>query len=264
MKATINSHLVSQVLLKRFASKGEDGRWQIMVHDKNSSKSKLKGVDCVASREVERSIIEALEQEWSRDIENEADKAINSIVSNNWAEKHIGAIKDLMALHFIRSQAFELISNNAYSIIETLEAEKNQVIKIYPEYTDAINRVYQENLKTAPLEIVIGILKTYITKTKDYLADLTIGLEVGQAPSGAEFIIGDVPVITLNRYGDVVPVTEANYVGMPITPKYLVSLKKNPDKKKPILLTKEQVQNVNRRQVGISLVNYFSLPKQNH
>lgn len=261
MKATINSHLVSQVLLKRFASRADDGRWQTIAHDKNSGSSELRGIDCVASREIERSLVEALEQEWSNDIEKEADKAINCILNNNWTDKHVGTIKDLMALHFIRSQAFELVSNNSHYIIKTLEAEKNKVIKIYPEYTDAINRVYHENLKTAPLEIAIGILRTYITKTKDYLADLAIGLEVGQAPSDVEFIIGDVPVITLNRTGNVVPVTEADYVGMPITPKYLVTLKNNPNKKKPMLLTKRQVENVNKRQIGLSLVNYFSLPK---
>lgn len=261
MKTTINSHLVSQVLLKQFASKDDDGKWQTLVHDKNSGSPELKRIDRVASREIERSVIEALEQEWSRDIEKGADKAINSIVNNNWTDKHISTIKDLMALHFIRSQAFELVSSNADYITKTLEAKKNEVIAIYPEYTDTINRVYKENLKTAPLEIVVGILKTYITKTKDYLADPVIGLEVGQVSDGVEFVIGDVPVVTLNRAGNITPITEANYVGMPITPKYLVTLRKNPDKRKPVVLTKQQVEKVNNHQRALALTHYFSIPK---
>jgi hypothetical protein len=261
MKTTINSHLVSQVILKQFANKDSDGKWQTLAHDKSSGIAMLRKIDSVASREIERSVIEALEQQWSNDIEKEADKAINSIANNNWADKHIGIIKDLMALHFIRSQAFELVGNNIGYINKTLEAKKNEVVAIYPGYIDAINRVYEDSVKTAPLDIVLGILKTYIAQTKEFLSDAAIGLEVGKAPDGVEFIVGDVPVITLNRASEVVPVTEANYVGMPITPKYLVALKKNPDKKKPVMLTEKQVKNANNKQVELALTNYFSVPK---
>ncbi len=261
MKDTINSHLISQVVLKHFANKNADGKWQTLVHTKGSADTELSRIDGVACRAIDRAVIDTLEQEWSNSIEKEADKAINSIVNNNWTDKHIGIIKDLMALHFIRSQAFELVGNNTDYIISTLETKKNEVIAVYPEYKDVINQKYEEAAKTAPLEVAIGILKTYIDKTKEYLADTAIGLEVGQAPDGAEFIIGDVPVVTMNRASKVVPITEANHVAMPITPKYLVALKKNPDKKKPVVLTKRQVENANNKQIGLALTHYFSKPE---
>lgn len=265
----IKSHLVSQVVLRQFAVKKtvtkSDGKkkqvYETIVHTKETDITELCDVENVAYLEVAKEVIAELEQQWSHDIEKDAKSAINSIVNNNWTDKHIGVIKDLMALHFIRSQAFALVGNNLDYIVSGIKARKDEIIAVYPEYTDAINQKYEEEIKKAPLDVAIGILKTYIAKTKEFLADKELGLEVGEAPDGVQFVIGDVPVITMDRSRRVVPITEANYVAMPITPKYIVALKKTPDKKKAVKLTKENVESANSKQVGISLNNYFSLPE---
>ncbi len=270
MEEFIKSHLVSQVVLRQFAVKTvvktDDGKkkykYETTVHNKETDATELCDVENVAYLKVAKKAIAELEQQWSHDIEKDTKSAINSIANNNWTDKHIGVVKDLMALHFIRSQAFALVGNNTKYIINILEARKNEVVAVYPEYTDIINQKYVEAIKTAPLEVAIDILKTYITKTKKYLADTSVGLEIGEAPDNAEFVIGDTPVITMTKAGDIsVPITEAEYVAMPITPKYLVALKKNPDKRKPVKLTKQQVENANNKQKRLARTSYFSIPE---
>jgi Tfp pilus assembly protein PilE len=253
----MKSHLISQVVLKQFA----DDKRQIIVHTKGINDTELKPIDSVAYMDIDKTLIEKLEEQWSKEIEAKADKAINNLQAGNinYFEKHIDVIKSLMALHFIRSQAFRLVEANKQAIDNRLIQAKDGVLAVYPEYRDIIERVYTKKHQTAYVDVAIKVMEQYIPKVYGYISDSDIGFEIGEAPDGSEFVIGDIPVVTADKNSNFgIPITEANSIAMPLTPKHLVALKKNPDTKKYKKLTAEQVHTTNSRQLGLMQEHYYS------
>lgn len=253
----MKSHLISQVVLKQLA----DDQRQIVVHTKGSDDTELKRVDGVAYMDIDETLIMKLEEQWSQEIETKADTAINNLRAGNinYFEKHVDVIKNLLALHFIRSQVFRLVKANEQAIDDRLTQAKDEVIAVYPEYKDLIERTYAKEHETAYTDISIKVMEQYIPKVYEYTSDTDIGFEIGEAPDGSEFIIGDIPVVTGNKnhhFG--IAITEANVIAMPLTPKHLVALKKNPDTKKYKKLTAEQVKTANSRQLGLMQEHYYS------
>jgi hypothetical protein len=254
----MKSHLISQVVLKQFAS---DQR-QIIVHTKDSRKTELKPIDCVAYVDVEEVLIGKLEEKWSNEVEDQAERSINTLSSSNvnHTEKHLDAIKKLLALHFVRSKVFQLVEVNHQIIDNDLAKARNETIAIFPEYKEIITEKYGEIIETAYDDIAIKIMEEYIPKVEAYIGDPDIKFEIGEAPDGSEFILGDMPVITADRNGNFgIPITEATSIAMPLTPKYIVSLKKNPDTKKYRKLTAEEVATANRHQLGLMHQHYYSV-----
>lgn len=253
----MKSHLISQVVLKQFANKER----QITVHTKGTDETELKPIDCVAYMDIDAALIRALEEQWSQEIEAKADTAINNLKAGNinYFEKHIGVVKSLLALHFIRSQVFRLVEANKQAVDDRLTHAKDEVIAVYPEYKNLIERTYAKEHETAYVDVAIKIMEQYIPKVNEYISDPDIGFEIGEAPDSSEFIIGDIPVVTGDRnhhFG--IPITEANVIAMPLTPKHLVALKKNPDTKKYKQLTAKQVDTANNRQLGLMQEQYYS------
>jgi hypothetical protein len=253
----MRSHLISQVVLKQFA----DEQRQIVVHTKDSEDTELKPIDSVAYLDIDEVLIEKLEQKWSQEIEAKADKAINNLKAGNvnYFEKHIDVIKSLFALHFIRTQVFPLVEANKQVIDSKLAQARDEVIALYPEHREVIERTYAEESKTAYIDTAIKIMEQYIPKVDEYISDPEVGFEIGEAPDDSEFIIGDMPVITADRNSNFgIPITEANHIAMPLTPKHIVALKKNPDTKKYRKMTAEQVATANSRQLGLMQEHYYS------
>ena len=253
----MRSHLISQVILKQFAN---DQR-QIVVHTKDRDDTELQPIGCIAYMDIDEVLIKKLEEQWSQEIEAKADTAINNLKAGNinYFEKHIGVVKNLFALHFIRSQVFRLVEANKQAIDNRLAQTKDEVTAIYPEYNDLIERTYAKEHETAYVDIAIKVMEEYIPKVNDYISDSNIGFEIGEAPNNSEFVIGDIPVITGDRnYRFGIPITEANVIAMPLTPNHLVALKKNPETKKYKRLTAEQVKTANSRQLGLMQNHYYS------
>lgn len=257
----MRSHLISQVVLKQFA----DDQRRIVVHSKGTDDTELKPIDCVAYMDIDEVLIKKLEEQWSQEIEAKADTAINNLKAGNinYFEKHIGVVKSLLALHFIRSQVFRLVEASKQVIDDRLTQAKDEVIAVYPEYNDLIERTYAKENGSAYVDIAIKIMEHYMPKVNEYISDPDIGFEIGEAPDGSEFIIGDIPVVTGNiNHQFAIPITEANVIAMPLTPKYLVALKKNPDTKKYKQLSAKQVDTANSRQLGLMQEHCFSVPAQ--
>lgn len=253
----MRSHLISQVVLKQFA----DEQRQIVVHTKDSNDTEIKPIDSVAYMDINDALIRHLEDKWSNGVEDNAERAINALRNNNLVvvEKHIEAVKELIALHFIRSQVFQLVEINKQAIDGRLMQARDEVIAVYPEYKELIEQKYAESMKTVYVDVAIGIMEQFIPKIEEYISDSDIGFEIGEAPAGSEFILGDMPVITADRNHNFgIPITEANAIVMPLTPKYLVAIKKNPDTKKYKKLTATQVKNANEHQLGLMHERYYS------
>jgi Tfp pilus assembly protein PilE len=253
----MKSHLISQVVLKQFA----DDQRQTVVHTKGTDDTELKPIDRVAYMDIDEALIRKLEDQWSQEIEAKADTAINNLKAGNinYFEKHIGVIKSLLALHFIRSQVFRLVEANKQAIDDRLTQAKDEVLAVYPEYKDLIERTYAKEHETAFVDIAIKIMEQYIPKVTEYISDPDIGFEIGEAPDGSEFIIGDMPVVTADKQSNFgIAITDANFIAMPLTPKHLVALKKNPSTKKYKKLTTEQVKTANSRQIGLMQEHYYT------
>lgn len=251
----MKSHLVSQVVLKQFAN----AKREVTVHTRNSDLTELKAIDLVAYMEMDEVLIKRLEQKWGTGVEADAEHAINGLKNNNLVlvEKHVTTVKNLMALHFIRSQIFHLVESHKQTIDETFDQIKEAYSAAYPQYAESIERCTKSEHTKAPHEIAVKVMEKYIPMVEAYISDKNIGLEIGEAPNNAVFIIGDIPTITVDgdrNYG--VPITEAKAFAMPLTPKHFVALKKNPATHKYKKMTAQQVQNANNRQL-IQMVNEY-------
>jgi hypothetical protein len=259
----MKSHLISQVVLKQFANEQRETQ----VHQRDSDTVELKRIDNVAYVEIEEAVIRHLEDKWSHDIEDQAEKAINNLKSGNvmYFEKHIGTIKSLIALHYIRSQVFRLVEAHKHEMAARFAAAKAQVLAVYPNHGDLIDQEAVKYAAKAPLDMAIRLMEEYIPKVEEFLAKPDLGFEIGEAPEGSEFIIGDVPVVTTDGNGNFgifagVPITDARSVAMPLTPKHLVALKKNPETQKYKTLKPEQVETANSRQLGLMTSEYYTKP----
>ncbi len=254
----MKSHLISQVVLKQFAN----SKREIVVHTKDTETTELKPIDSVAYLDVDEKLIKHLEEKWSNSVEDDADRAINALKNNNLVvvQKHITAIKSLMALHFIRSQVFHLIELNKHLITQTFEQIKMAYSTAYPQYAESIEKFTQAEYNKAPHDIAVKVMEKYIPMVEAYIADPEIGFEIGEAQDDAVFIISDIPTITTDGKGTCgVPITKAKAFGMPLTPKHFVTLKKNPETRKYKKMRAQQVENTNKRQQAQMIKEFYSL-----
>lgn len=256
----MKSHLISQVVLKQFANPQKE----VLVHDLKMGDEEPKSTDSIAYKEVDEAIIGELEKAWSTEVENDIEAAIHSLQNGDLltSEKHMLTIKRLLALHFMRTQVYVAMQkpemSDAYRrrVIEQVAAQ-------FPERRQEIEaRVNAEWPKKAN-EAVVMSMREYIPKIEEYIKKH--GLEVGVAPEGTEFILGDVPVVSADGNGNFgalngVPITEARAVAMPLTPRHIVALKTKATSKKYRNLTAEQVKNANDKQLKLAIGEYYSKP----
>lgn len=257
----MRSHLISQVILKQFANPQNE----VLVHDVNNIATHLEKTKDVAFREVDRNLIGDLEKKWDTEIESEVRQAIQSLENGDLlhSDKHMKTLKRVIALHYIRTQA-----HFAAKQIEAQEAYRQKIIDEvsvqYPDQKKLIEERVAIEWPITELKATIGVFEKYIPKVEKFLDKH--GLEVGVAPEGSEFIIGDVPVVTADGNGNFgmlngVAITDARGVAMPLTPKYIVAIKTKPFAKKYRQLTKEQVEKANSRQALLTMEQYYSKPE---
>lgn len=248
----MRTHLISQVVLKQFTNK--DGL--VAQHEKLSGTVTLLPPVDIAYTEIDRAIIEQSEQEWSSDIENDSEKALNTLINGNilHVPKHTQTIKTLMALHYVRS--FALIQLMAIAMPNYAKQIIENVTAVYPSHKELVEKKVAEDWPRMMVESLPKIIKANITKVKQFME--RHGLEVGVSPEDELFIIGDIPTITLNSEGKIgVPITEADNFAMPLTPRHIVALKTKPTKKYT-QLTPKHVQAANKKQEERALEVFYS------
>jgi hypothetical protein len=238
MNETINSHLVSRVVLRNFYDLPEK----------------------VEHRPLPTSLIETLEQEWGK-IENDAKKAINSLDNTNvlLVSKHVRTLKTLIAIHYVRSLLTFKLVNNGIKQSKELQDIVEGFIGQYPQYSDAILDESNRQMDAMPDKVAVGVMGENIPRIISLIDDSHFGLEIGKVEPGSELVLGDVPVMTRGKGNDhgFVPITDASFVGMPITPKYLIALKKNPRTNQYIALTRREVNRVNSMQIRQSIEHCY-------
>ncbi|HUD11292.1 MAG TPA: DUF4238 domain-containing protein [Candidatus Saccharimonadia bacterium] len=254
----MRSHLLSQVVLKRFANDAKE----VERHDIATDAVTIAATTEVAYRDVETDLIKDLEQEWSRDIENNGTKALNALENGDLLHHsdHVLTVKHLIGLHYIRSAIFVMTDRQSDQyrtrVIESTAAE-------YPEHRAEIEATANSQWPHWEQSVAVKTLQDYLPKIQTYIE--THGLEVCVAPDGAEFILGDIPVVTSDgdgRFGvfQGVSLTDARACAMPLTPHHLVALKTNQTTDRYHRLTAGQVTAANDKERMLAIEAYYKQP----
>jgi hypothetical protein len=254
----MRSHLLSQVVLKRFTNAAKE----VERHEVATGTVTTALTTDVAYRYVETDLIKELEQEWSRDVESHGSKALNALENGDLLRhpEHILTVKHLIGLHYIRSTVFVATDrdSNWYrrQVIDS-------TVAAYPEYKAEIEERANTEWPHWEQSVAVKTLQDTLPKIQEYIE--THGLEVAVAPDGAEFILGDMPVVTSDgdgRFGVLqgVSLLEARACAMPLTPRHLVALKTHQTTAKYHRVTAEQVAAANDKQRMLAVEAYYKKP----
>jgi|GEM_PF-2864121 len=259
----MKSHLISQVVLTEFTN--ESG--ELIEIDKATGISKLETPANVCYQEIDRVIIKELEDSWANGVEDDAKKALNTLHKSNvlLTEKHVNTLKRLIALHFVRSIVYELVEASSPQMEVALENLKKEYVRQYPQSKTEIENAYSYD-NNEKMKMAVRVMGEQIPKIESYLANKEFGLEIGVAPPNCYFIIGDIPVLSVDKKGNMgvlqgVSITDAQGLAMPLSPTHIASIKTNPTETKYIKLTFEQVTSANKKLHSLSLSKYYRLPK---
>lgn len=271
-------HLVSQALLREFCTMTPNGprmghysteygaRPDVSPH----SVAKLDGFVEIDS--------ERTEEVWGR-VETTLPDAIKTAQAGSLFShaEHVATIKDAIALHYARS--FD-VKEHYDALWKTFLATKAAELRSNPELIDQLHRLKTGATATptaAEREAIIedflagvanlansGVLFRYRVVYYFNVASALVanaGLELLRAPTGSEFLIGDVPVITADRSGHRrgieagVPIGSASLVAMPLSPTLLVSLSKTDSDQ---VLSVELVERLNTWQIEAAKRSVFT------
>ncbi|MCH8821560.1 DUF4238 domain-containing protein [Patescibacteria group bacterium] len=256
----VKTHLVSQTLLKRFADKG-----LIRVTNLVSGKDELKGLRQIAYLNVHDKLFSKLEKKWGN-IESSATTAFDSLEQGTLLKipSHKGSIKRFMTLHYVRSPAF--VDIMARDEPDFFRKYIQNVKKESPDTTNYIEKnlpSIRSNWLAGLVKMVPGMLKTNAEKVEGYVNQFDI--EIGIAPEGTEFILGDNPTLTVSKDGRIgirsgVTINESIGFSMPLGPRHLAALIKRNSSVEYIQLNSKQVENANNKTKNQCIKEYYSSP----
>jgi len=217
--AVHTQHLVSGVLLRQFAAPiGQRGAPQVYALNLEYPHGKLqgRGLETCGSAPVEDFVkfeSGSLEKVWAR-VETDADAEFSAVRDGSALQPgHLDWLRDLIAIHHARSIQY-------YSVFEDSLQNARQVAhrfwQHYPEVLDAIaasrlglpggdaasrDRAVQELQRRISKQIEDGVLFRVMMeyryrRTRHWLRGL--GVEI-LTPSRGEFVIGDIPALTVRK-----------------------------------------------------------------
>jgi Protein of unknown function (DUF4238) len=272
-------HLISKVLLKRFADQGLICPFRL---EYPQARHRLVGADGCAK--VDNFVAwgsASVERLWKK-IEDRLPDALAAMDAGTLFgnAEHVSVIKSAIALHFARSKTSQIIHARVWA--ETLErgrsrwmTEHRQLLAywfyrekgLYPAGAEALG-VFVDQLMKLSLSLAdCGALWRERIESL-YLQARAItdaaGLEILKAPGNGEFLIGDVPALTVRAdragvgvLGDIA-LAEAQSVFLPLGPSHVAALGRA---NKTIHLTSDQVVEVNTRQLRAAIDYVYLRPQ---
>lgn len=277
-----DQHVVSKVVLKRFAEVG--GKWKGLLYPFRlrypDAHHRLLGPDgCGKIKDFLAYASASAEQLW-KETEDRLPDALGALdagalLSNR---EHVVTIKNAIALHYARSGATRIASLRVAATVAAaarnmwltqrrpqLEAEFLRSKGFYAVGDQALGRFLDEIMK--PTLTTVTSDQWFRTRVEDIFhkaRELTdsSGLEV-LTSSGKEFLIGDVPALTIPRDGSRPGVLggtafgEARTVLMPLGPRHVVALARTSANAE---LTPDQVSMVNTYQIQGALEHVYFRP----
>lgn len=206
------SHFVSQVILKNFASKDR----KIRVFDKQT-RDFLKQdypIKDICGMQLSEPIFAQIEKKWGKKIENRIGNLLEKYqgdIVKIWADSNNHEpLRRLLSLHFIRSFLF-MARFQAFAE----EGVKELLEGLPPEHHDLVARDFIHNV----VESTPQIWDDLYIKTKSHLDKFK--LELAEANSSENFIIGDFPILNNKQ-----AVMDSQFFVLPITPRYVIGVAK--------------------------------------
>jgi hypothetical protein len=210
-------HVVSQVLLKRFARKAGSGGWELHSFDTKhpERRPKAKGPNgCGKVPNFIRFASRSSEELWQK-VEDRLPAALAAADNESIVRhpEHIATVKDAIALHFVRSMQMATVHQWAWQTAKT--ANRQQLL----DQPGLLERLFieQVGLHAAGLEALELVVETlhaptqelidsgamfrgrieYIyAKTRDMIDSSSVQIA---KPTRGEFLIGDVPAVSVKK-----------------------------------------------------------------
>lgn len=277
-----DQHVVSQVILRRFA--GVDGKGKGLLYPFRlrypSTRHRLLGPDgCGKIKNFVGYASASAEQLW-KETEDKLPDALAAVDDGTLlsSPEHMTTAKNAIALHYARSEATRIVHTRVF--IQAAAAARNRWLtewrpRLEVEFYRAkgfyavgdqalgrfLDEIMQPNLELAASG------KLFRTRIEDiYLKACAFvrssGLEILTAGSG-EFLIGDVPALTIPRNGTGLgalggtALGDARTVIMPLGPRHLVALARTSTSAE---LTADQIATVNGYRVRGALQYVYLRP----
>lgn len=246
----IAQHVVSRVLLKRFAAPGgRTGGWEVVRFDLNHPERPHKRKSpkaCGYVKDFVRLDSASMEARW-QEVERRVPEALAAVEEEEALvnSSHAETLRDLMALHIVRSHRFHKVHREAY--LQTYQSLRQHMLQRYPEQLRAealretglfltgpealaayLNQIMEQSVPAR--DHVSGrLFRTSIEemfdKVRAMLAKSQLEIVI---PGEGEFLLGDSPAIPLRHSNGTktyhVAIGDATTVVLPISPKRLVSL----------------------------------------
>ncbi|MEU4836404.1 DUF4238 domain-containing protein [Streptosporangium sp. NPDC023615] len=266
---TDDQHVISQTLLRRFAGRqGAEYNQLCYLNIKYPKKVYLGGSDkCGKVKNFVRCGSDSLEMVWKR-VEDQLPhvfQAVDDGVAISSPEC-IDRIKNVIALHFTRSLQTAKVSQRAVTETEEqlrLKYSSDPALlreyfrykhRLEPAGPDALEVALEEMIRQSGERVYDGSffrarIEDMYRRVRESFSPLSVRIAT---PSQGEFLIGDVPALTVRwdmKSSGVlggVALAQANTVILPLGPRALVALGK---KNELLTLSKDQVEEANRRQI---------------
>jgi len=274
MAAGMRQHLVSRVLLRRWANhrKGPVAKLDLFTLDENVDK--VDNLGCVENLVLIGA--EHAERCWQH-VEKRLPHAFNRLDSGQLLGDPVAVetIKDCLALHYARALALAIMLNQVQSAAAIRVADRlleqvpaNEALHaltgiIVPSGAEGPLREKVRQLFDTHLQLR-GFLGRQFLEHFDTARSLVAphDLEVVTAQEH-EFVIGDIPVVTYDRDSDAVgvmngaPWGNANAIFMPLGPRHLVALARTP---RSTVVTSAQVVHLNRLEIRAAAREVYFRP----
>jgi hypothetical protein len=244
-----DQHVVSKVVLKRFAARQGPHKGLIVPFslDYPDGRHRPRGADgCGKIDNFVPAASRSLEMLWKQ-TEDKLPEAFKHLESPSpfAEERHLSLIKDAIALHYVRSPPVkemhfkvfedalahtrELMLTEGIELLDRGFHDKHGRIPVdRDERLAFIKKLHQDLVEAANKGVMFrSRIEELFTKSRTILS--RFGVEV-ITPAEGEFLIGDVPALTV-RHGEMavgvqsgIALGDANTVIMPLSPKHLVAL----------------------------------------
>ncbi|MHA6757387.1 DUF4238 domain-containing protein [Streptacidiphilus sp. PAMC 29251] len=279
-----NQHVVSQVLLKRFAvDDGQGHRVQQFNLDQPDRHHQLKAIkSCGMVRDFVPFASASLEAVWGQ-VENLLPVAAAAAVRGDVFDddRHVEVLKDFIALHWIRSRYYRdhyrrIVTDSLAKIRSKLLTEKADALRKETFRRTGRHPIGPGGLLAAADELLQLHLDDYSYSNG---ADLRVRIEENfeqarkiirgsglriLSPETGEYLLGDVPAMTFEDLGDkiqhrMMALGDSGAVVLPLDPKHLL-VGRSPHDEIATLPTRT-VSRLNAMQIEVAVQHVYLRPR---
>ncbi|MEU6974224.1 DUF4238 domain-containing protein [Kitasatospora aureofaciens] len=281
-KQTAHQHLVSRLLLDRFAVPGGPGSgkqvqqpFDVQFPDRRPRRRHPRDAGWVLDFVPFASA--SLEEFWNR-VETPAATGLRALDDGALFDHpaHVQALQDLMALHWIRSHRYLALHTQSFAQAIAarrdallfdgsglLRAAAAEVTGLHVTGRQGLELVAEKLLAPSVKLFASGaLLRARMEEMYEQAREFTrrAGLEV-VVPQEGEFLIGDSPAITLRSEGNTVhygmALGDAGTLVLPVGPRHLIAL--GPEHRE-LRIAREDVDRINEVQVRAAEQHVFCRP----